>query len=58
MRGEQNTVFGHYFDNGKAKIVMNQEGKGFGVYDYDPNIDVMNAYNQNFDYTSGKVSQY
>ena len=58
LKGEQNTVFGHYFDNEKAKIVMNQAGNGFGVYDYDPNDDYMNAYNQNFDYTRGKISQY
>lgn len=58
LSGQLNTVFGHYFDGENAKIVMNQVGNGFGVYDYDPNNDYMNAYNQNFDYTRGKISQY
>lgn len=58
LRGEQNTIFGHYFDNGKAKIVMNQAGQGLNVYDYDPNNTPMYNYNRNFDYTSGKISQY
>lgn len=59
LSGDTDTVFGHYFDkDGNAKIVMNMAGKGLGVYDYDSNVDTMNAYNQNFDYTRGKISQY
>lgn len=58
LRGEQNTIFGHYFDNGKAKIVMNQAGQGLNAYNYDPNNASMYNYNRNFDYTNGKISQY
>ena len=56
--GQLNTVFGHYFDNGKAKLVMEKEGDGFGVYDYNRNNIFMNKYNQNFNYLNGKISQY
>lgn len=56
--GQLNTVFGHYFDNGKAKLVMEKEGEGFGVYDYNRNNIFMNKYNQNFNYLNGKISRY
>ena len=58
LTGELGTVFGHYFDNGKAKIVMQKTGEGPNVYDYDPSDPIMNNYNQIFDYTRGKISQY
>lgn len=58
LTGELGTVFGHYFDNGIAKIVMQKTGEGPNVYDYDPSDPIMNNYNQIFDYTRSKISQY